>query len=145
MRRSPGALLEDAGLKVDLVENGAEAVTLAKKNTYDLILMDVQMPTMSGIDATCAIRSLPYYAATPIGADCECFRRRPPSMHRCRHESAHRQAGCPEIIQVSPKEVEEKHFHRSQKGALCSSEAIAFGHVEVHQERLVTGNGLGNS
>ncbi len=61
-----GALLEDAGLKVDLVENGAEAVTLAKKNTYDLILMDVQMPTMSGIDATRAIRSLPYYAATPI-------------------------------------------------------------------------------
>lgn len=59
-------LLEDAGLQVDLAENGAEAVALAQKYNYDLILMDMQMPIMSGIDATRAIRCLPNYASTPI-------------------------------------------------------------------------------
>lgn len=59
-------LLEDAGLQVDLADNGAEAVALAQKNNYDLILMDMQMPIMSGIDATRAIRCLPNYASTPI-------------------------------------------------------------------------------
>ena len=59
-------LLEDAGLQVDLAENGAIAVALAQENIYDLIIMDIQMPKMNGIDATRAIRALPNYAATPI-------------------------------------------------------------------------------
>lgn len=48
------------------IENGAEALALAQKNTYDLILMDMQMPKLNGIDATRAIRKLPGYAETPI-------------------------------------------------------------------------------
>ncbi|MDP3638905.1 MAG: response regulator, partial [Azonexus sp.] len=59
-------LLEDVNLQVDLAENGAEALALAQKNTYDLILMDMQMPKLNGIDATRAIRKLPGYAETPI-------------------------------------------------------------------------------
>jgi PAS domain S-box-containing protein len=59
-------LLEDAGLVVDLAEDGAVAVSLARQNTYALILMDMQMPNLNGVDATRAIRALPGYAETPI-------------------------------------------------------------------------------
>jgi signal transduction histidine kinase/CheY-like chemotaxis protein len=59
-------LLEDAGLVVDLADDGLQAVALAKQNAYALILMDMQMPHMNGTDATMAIRALPGYAETPI-------------------------------------------------------------------------------
>ncbi|MBL8428621.1 MAG: response regulator [Dechloromonas sp.] len=59
-------LLEDAGLAVDLAEDGLQALTLAKQNTYALILMDMQMPHMNGVEATMSIRALPGYALTPI-------------------------------------------------------------------------------
>jgi PAS domain S-box-containing protein len=59
-------LLEDAGLVVDLAEDGREALALAKQNTYALILMDMQMPHMNGVEATRAIRALPGYVQTPI-------------------------------------------------------------------------------
>jgi signal transduction histidine kinase len=59
-------LLEDIGLSVDLAEDGVLAVALAKKNRYDLILMDMQMPNLNGVEATRVIRTLPGYAHTPI-------------------------------------------------------------------------------
>lgn len=59
-------LLEAAGLQVDLAEDGLAAVTLAQHNHYALILMDMQMPNMNGIDATRWIRTLPGYTETPI-------------------------------------------------------------------------------
>lgn len=59
-------LLEDAGLVVDLAEDGLQALELAKQNTYALILMDMQMPHLNGVEATMAIRALPAYAHTPI-------------------------------------------------------------------------------
>ncbi len=59
-------LLEDAGLAVDLAEDGVQAVELAKQHRYDLILMDLQIPHLNGVDATREIRSLPGYAETPI-------------------------------------------------------------------------------
>jgi CheY-like chemotaxis protein/nitrogen-specific signal transduction histidine kinase len=59
-------LLEDAGLIVDLAEDGLQALAMAKQNTYALILMDMQMPHMNGVEATLAIRALPAYAQTPI-------------------------------------------------------------------------------
>jgi len=50
-------LLEERGHHIEVANNGAEALELLKTNTYDLILMDVQMPVMDGIQATLAIRA----------------------------------------------------------------------------------------
>jgi len=49
-----------------VVENGAEAVDQVKKQKFDLILMDMQMPVMNGFEATEKIRQLKEYKDTPI-------------------------------------------------------------------------------
>ena len=51
-----GAVLEKNGLLLQQAESGAEAVRLASENCYDLILMDLHMPGMSGIEAAQLIR-----------------------------------------------------------------------------------------
>ena len=59
-------LLHGVGLAVDVAVDGLDALKQAKANSYDLILMDMQMPNMNGTDATRAIRSLPEHGKTPI-------------------------------------------------------------------------------
>ena len=59
-------LLSGTGLLVDLAGNGREALEKASATVYDLILMDMQMPVMDGLEATLAIRALPAGRAVPI-------------------------------------------------------------------------------
>jgi PAS domain S-box-containing protein len=59
-------LLEDVGLVVDVAVDGQQALSMARQNPYALILMDMQMPVINGIEATKAIRSDSKNQATPI-------------------------------------------------------------------------------
>ena len=49
-------ILQDRGHRVEIAGDGQEAVWLTEQNRYDVILMDVQMPGMNGLEATAAIR-----------------------------------------------------------------------------------------
>lgn len=51
-------ILRSVGVEVDIVSNGAEAVEAVQVCAYDLVLMDVHMPVMGGVQATQIIRSL---------------------------------------------------------------------------------------
>jgi two-component system sensor histidine kinase/response regulator len=60
------ALLHDAGLCVDIARNGQEALNKAQNQHYALVLMDMQMPVMDGVEATRQIRRLPDWGDIPI-------------------------------------------------------------------------------
>lgn len=50
------AMLENLGLAADIANNGVEALVLAERQDYDIVLMDCQMPVMDGYDATANLR-----------------------------------------------------------------------------------------
>lgn len=59
-------MLQQAGFEVDIAGDGRQALAMARQIPYALILMDVHMPHMGGLEATSAIRRLPQHRSTPI-------------------------------------------------------------------------------
>jgi signal transduction histidine kinase/ActR/RegA family two-component response regulator len=60
------ALLEEVNLSVDIACNGLEALRMLDEKRYALVLMDMQMPKMDGLEATRALRSKPEFSDLPI-------------------------------------------------------------------------------
>ena len=61
-------LLQDAGFSVAVADNGRIAVDMATAAPYDVVLMDMQMPEMDGLEATRHLRALPQLSHLPIVA-----------------------------------------------------------------------------
>ncbi|MEI7614346.1 MAG: response regulator [Betaproteobacteria bacterium] len=59
-------LLEVVGMIVDVAGDGRQAVEKVRANAYDLVLMDMQMPVMGGVEATRQIRKLSFWNDMPI-------------------------------------------------------------------------------
>lgn len=59
-------ILKSVGILVDVAENGKEAVEMVRAGNYDLVLMDLQMPVMDGMEATRILRDDPLHQGLPI-------------------------------------------------------------------------------
>ncbi len=59
-------LLKSVGFSVEIANNGQESIEMLNKTSYDLVLMDIQMPVMDGLSATRAIRKNPRFKNLPI-------------------------------------------------------------------------------
>ncbi|MDD2991006.1 MAG: PAS domain S-box protein [Zoogloea sp.] len=60
------SLLEDLGIRVEVAEDGLQALNMARERTYALILMDMQMPQMNGVESALGIRANSLCRDTPI-------------------------------------------------------------------------------
>ncbi|MFN9746841.1 MAG: response regulator, partial [Betaproteobacteria bacterium] len=61
-----GEILSNAGMVVETAGNGEQALDKLREGAYDLVLMDLQMPRMDGLQATRALREQPGHRATPV-------------------------------------------------------------------------------
>ena len=80
-----------AGHEVQLAHDGAEALGIAKTQTFDVILIDIEMPRMNGWEVTAAIRQLPDHQRVPIVLFT--------SYYDADHEGRSKQAGANRVVE----------------------------------------------
>lgn len=66
IRQMVSHTLKEAGYQVETANDGAEALRKAKSGQYDVIISDVNMPNMDGLEFVRQVRSVPQYKFTPI-------------------------------------------------------------------------------
>ncbi|RXJ72443.1 response regulator [Veronia nyctiphanis] len=66
IRQMVSHTLKEAGYVVETANDGADALTKAKASQYDVIISDVNMPNMSGLEFVKEVRTVPQYKFTPI-------------------------------------------------------------------------------
>ena len=120
------AILCSMGVQVDTVADGVEAVEAARTGAYDLILMDVHMPVLDGLDATRAIRALDGEAArTPIIALTANVQ--PEQVERCREAGMDDHCGKPiqvsELVRVMSARLDRRSEDRGGPGRLAGAAA----------------------
>jgi len=82
-QRLAARLLEKCGHRVSLANNGREAVAAFVQQTFDLVLMDVQMPEMDGFEAAAAIREYERASAIRVPIIALTARAMPGDEERC--------------------------------------------------------------
>ena len=105
-------ILTKMELKCDIVDNGEEAVDMIKNNKYDIVLMDIHMPGISGIEATKIVRTfdkeLTIFALTAVTIE--------DKMHEFE------EAGFTDII---PKPFKQEEFEKKLFNALTGNNKSA--------------------
>lgn len=120
------AILGSMGVEVHAVADGVEAVEAARTGAYDLILMDVHMPVLDGLDATRAIRALDGPVAhTPIIALTANVQ--PEQVERCREAGMDDHCGKPiqvaELMRVMSARLDRRAVDRGGPGRLAGAAA----------------------
>ncbi len=114
------AIMSGLGVALETVADGAEAVEAARTGAYDLILMDVHMPVMDGLDATRAIRALDGDAGrVPVIALTANVQ--PEQVLRCREAGMDDHVGKPiqvaELMRVISARLEQRAIHKASEAA----------------------------
>jgi two-component system cell cycle response regulator DivK len=59
-------IVDSQGFEVDSAEDGEKALKMVEKNVYDLILMDIELPGMDGVEVARMIKTKPAYKDVPV-------------------------------------------------------------------------------
>ena len=105
--------LESHGFKVIVAHDGFEAITQAQTNHPNLILMDIQMPVINGLDAITRLRQEPQFASTPMIALTALAM--PGDRERCLQAGATEYWSKPVSLKLLAKTIEDLFHHQKGK------------------------------
>jgi len=144
-------ILEEAGLVVSIAENGLVALKKIKQQSFDIILMDINMPEMDGVTATQKLREMPDYNHIPIialtanalsgdkekylSAGLDDYLTKPLKIHEVLATISRwvSKGDQPELQQVSTAKVTEVINSRSSAKKVKGSTEYPFTHIDSKQ------------